>query len=345
MQHDDWPTRGWNIASPEGVAMDSTVLAEIDRYIADAFPTLLSVLIVRHGSLVFERYYQGCDAQDSVNVKSVTKSIISALFGIALHEQYLTRLDQQVVKFFPRGFPVDGDLRTRAITLKHLLTLCSGLSWVESSAESLPALIASSNWVQHGLSLPLLHALGEVFAYSTMNAHLLSAILARVTGMSTLAFANHSLFGPLGCKATRWASDPQGYQIGGSELYLTPREMAKVGILYLREGRWEGQQLIQHEYLEASTHTQVITGVSTVVPDTYGYLWWVSTAGPYASFYAIGYGGQTIYVIPDLDVVLVTTARWDVPPDLGAGPRTFLLAHDLADQYVLPALAHKPQAT
>ncbi len=118
--------------------------------------------------------------------------------------------------------------------------------------------------------------------------------------------------------------------------------MAKVGYLYLRRGRWEGQQLIPHEYLEASTRTQVVPGASVGVPDTYGYLWWISTVGPYASFYAIGYGGQTIYVIPDLDVVLVTTARWDVPPDLGAGPRTFLLAHDLAEQCVLPALAHEP---
>ncbi len=339
LQHDDWPTSGWKTTRPEAEAMDSTILAQIDRYVADTFPTLLSVLLVRHGSLVFERYYQGYCAVDSVNSKSVTKSIISTLVGIALREQYVTSLDQQVVEFFPQDFPVDGDLCKRAITLRHLLTLRSGLSWMERSEESLPALFASPNWIQHGLSLPLLHAPGEGFAYSTMDAHLLSAVLARVTGMSTLAFANHALFGPLGCKATRWASDPQGYQIGGSELYLTPRAMAKVGYLYLRRGRWEGQQLIPHEYLEASTRTQVVPGVSMVVPDTYGYLWWVSTVGPYASFYALGYGGQTIYVIPALDVVLVTTARWEVPADLGAGPRTFLLAHDLVEQFVLPAVA------
>ncbi len=303
LQHDDWPTSGWKTTRPEAEAMDSTILAQIDRYVADTFPTLLSVLLVRHGSLVFERYYQGYCAVDSVNSKSVTKSIISALVGIALREQYVTSLDQQVVEFFPQDFPVDGDLRKRAITLRHLLTLCSGLSWMERSEESLPALFASANWIQ------------------------------------TLAFANHALFGPLGCKATRWASDPQGYQIGGSELYLTPRAMAKVGYLYLRRGRWEGQQLIPHEYLEASTRTQVVPGVSMVVPDTYGYLWWVSTVGPYASFYALGYGGQTIYVIPALDVVLVTTARREVPADLGAGPRTFLLAHDLVEQFVLPAVA------
>lgn len=318
--------------------MDSTVLAKIDDYIADAFPTLLSLLIVRHGSLVFEHYYQGCRAEDSANVKSVTKSIVSALVGIALREHYVTSLDQRLIEFFPQDFPAGGDPQKREITLGHLLTLRSGFSWVESSAESLPALFASDHWVRYGLSVPLVYAPGEVFAYSTLDAHLLSAVLTQVTGMSALAFANRSLFGPLGSRATTWATDPQGNSIGGSELYLTPRDLAKVGYLYLRRGRWEGSQLIPEEYLEASTRTQVTPGGSVVVSDTYGYLWWVSTVGPFASFYAIGYGGQSIYVIPALDVVLITTAQWEVPADLGAGPRTFLLAHDLAEQFVLPAM-------
>jgi CubicO group peptidase (beta-lactamase class C family) len=319
--------------------MDSTVLAKIDRYATDAFPTLLSVLIVRHSSLVFEHYFQGCRAQDSANVKSVTKSIVSALVGIALRERYLTSLDQRLLEFFPQDFPTGGDPRKREITLRHLLTLRSGLLWVESSTESLPALFASDHWVRHGLSLPLAYAPGEVFAYSTLDAHLLSAVLTQVTGMSTLVFANRSLFGPLGSRATTWVTDPQGYNIGGSELYLTPRNLAKIGYLYLRRGHWEGQQLLPEEYVKDSSRTQVNPNGGFVVPDTYGYLWWVSTIGPYASYYAIGYGGQTIYVIPALDVVLVTTARWDVPADLGAGPRTFLLAHDLAEQFVLPAVA------
>jgi CubicO group peptidase (beta-lactamase class C family) len=115
--------------------------------------------------------------------------------------------------------------------------------------------------------------------------------------------------------------------------------LAQIGYLYLRRGRWEGQQLLPEEYVKDSSRTQVTPNGVVVVPDTYGYLWWVSTVGPYASFYAIGYGGQTIYVIPALDVVLVTTVRWDVPADLGAGPRVFLLAHDLAERFVLSAVA------
>lgn len=133
MQHDNWPTN-WKTDAPEAQGMDSTALAKLDDYIADAFPTLLSVLIVRHGSLVFEHYYQGCRAGDGANVKSVTKSIVSALVGIALREHSLISLDQRLIEFFPQDFPTDGDPRKQEIMLRHLLTLRSGLSWVESSA-------------------------------------------------------------------------------------------------------------------------------------------------------------------------------------------------------------------
>ncbi len=180
MQHDNWPTN-WKTNPPEAQGMDSTVLAQIDDYIANAFPTLLSLLIVRHGKLVFEHYFQQCHATASANGKSVTKSIVSALVGIAMREHYLTSLDQRLIEFFPQDFPAGGDPRKRDTTLKHLLTLRSGFQWVENSAESLPGLFASDNWVRHALSLQLLYVPGEVFAYSTLDAHLLSAVLAQVT--------------------------------------------------------------------------------------------------------------------------------------------------------------------
>ncbi len=343
MQHANWPTTCWKKAAPETEGMDSSILEQIDYFFADSFPTMLSVLLVRHGMLVFERYYQGSQAEDSVNVKSVTKSIVSALVGIALGEHFLTDLDQRLVKFFPEDFAAEGDQWKREITLRHLLTLRSGLTWGEGSAESLPALFSSDNWVRHGLSLPLLHAPGEIFVYSTLDVHLLSAVLSKVTGMSALEFANQFLFGPLGIRTNVWASDPQGYSIGGSELNLNPREMAKIGYLYLKGGRWEGKQIIPQKYVEDSICTQAIPGENWFVPDTYGYLWWVSTVGSYASFYALGYGGQSIYVIPDLDVVLVTTARSDVPPALGAGLPSIMLAHDIAESFVLPAVADLSQ--
>jgi CubicO group peptidase (beta-lactamase class C family) len=318
------------------------ILAQIDQYVEEHFPTLLSLLVISHGALLFERYYHQSGVEDCVNVKSVTKSIISALVGIALREGYLTSLDQRVSEFFPQYFPATDDPRKREITLKHLLTLRSGLSWAEH--ESFGALLASDHWVQYALSFPLRYPPGERCVYSTLDAHLLSAILSQVTGSSTLTFANTYLFGPLGSTITQWTCDPQGYPIGGSELYLTPRDMAKFGSLYVQRGQWDGEQIIPEEYVEASTHTQVSGGISmgaglpTVLSETYGYLWWVSSIGPYPSFFALGFGGQTIYVIPDLEVVLVTTARWDVPVEQGEGRYAFRMGHDLAEQFVLPGV-------
>ncbi len=339
MHQSEWPTRGWKTALPEEVDMNPHVLATVDDVVARHFPTLLNLLIFRRGLLVFEHsYHQGISTAPT-NVKSVTKSIVSALVGIALQEGYLTSLDQRLKEFFPQDFPVAFDQRKQEIRLRHLLTMRSGLRWVERSAESLPALFASTNWVEHALRLPLLHPPGEVFAYSTLDAHLLSAVLTQASGMNTLEFASRYLFGPLGTTLTAWASDPQGYPIGGTDLHLTPHEMAKVGYLYLRRGNWEGRQLMAEEYLQASTSTQVRPTDGEFASATYGYLWWVRPVGPYTSFYALGYGGQLICVIPAVDVVVVTTARLDVPQALGAGPSTFMIAHELAERVVFPALA------
>lgn len=334
-----WPTRGWKTALAEEVSMDARVLETVDEIIEHSFPTLLNLLIIRRGRLVLEHSYNQGDAAACANVKSITKSVISTLVGIALRERYLTSLDQPVAEFFPDYFSAEDKQQKREITLRHLLTLSSGLQWAEQSSESLPALFASPNWVEHGLRLPLLSPPGKVFAYSTLDAHLLSAVLTRATEMNLLAFANRYLFGPLGITSPAWASDPQGYQVGGSDLCLSPHDLAKIGYLYLNQGRWEDKQIIAEDYVKAATSTQVIPADGTFASANYGYLWWIKTTGPYDCFYALGYGGQLICVIPEVDVVVVTTARLDVPPGQGAGPQVFALASELAARIVFPALA------
>lgn len=343
MARHDWPEHHQGTGSAARQGLDQITIEQIDTSIAEAFPTLLSLLVVHQGKLMLERYYQHCRAEDRVNVKSVTKSVISALVGIALRQEYLTSLDQRVTAFFPDAIATTDDPSKHEITLKHLLTCRSGLAWSED-ADHLQRLFASDNWVRHGLSLPLRHAPGEVFAYSTLDAHLLSAVLARAVGGDVRAFAQAHLFRPLGITSPPWACDPQGIPLGGSDLELTPREMAQFGLLYGQRGYWNGTPIVPEAYAVASGRTQVSSGISVgadpdlVLSDTYGYLWWVSTAGSHASFYALGYGGQTIYVIPDLAVVLVITARLDGPGSLGAGPRAFSAAREIAEHSVLPAL-------
>ncbi|GHO49537.1 serine hydrolase domain-containing protein [Ktedonospora formicarum] len=323
---------------PEAVSMKSSLQAKIDEVVAQHFPTLLNLLIVRQGSLVVERSYHEGNATASTNVKSITKSIISTLVGIALHEGYLTSLDQRLEEFFPQSFPTSGDQRKREINLRHLLTLSSGLQWDERAPTSLPSLYASADYVAHGLSLPLQHTPGEVFAYSTLDAHLLSAVLTRATGMDMLAFANQYLFGPLGSTITTWTSDPQGNRIGGSEIALTSRDLAKIGYLYLKRGKWGERQIFAEDYHAAATQTQITPGLGGYDAATYGYLWWVNTVGPYHTYYALGYGGQIICVLPDLDIIIVTTAPTNVPPEQGAGPQVFALPRQLTERIVLPLL-------
>lgn len=337
-----WPTRGWKTLEPEAAGMNRGVLARVDELVARDFPTLVHLLIVRRGGIVFELSYQQGSATTPVNVKSVTKSVVSALVGLALHKGYLTSLDQRLAEFFPQLFSARADARKGEIRLVHLLTMRSGLRWSEQSAESLPALYASDDWARHALSLPMAHEPGDVFAYSTLDAHLLSAVLAQATQRKTLEFAVEELCEPLGIARPIWTSDPQGYPIGGSQLYLTPHEMAKFGYLYLRRGCWEGRQLLSEEYVAASTRTAVRPIEEPFAPATYGYLWWVRRLGSYASFYALGYGGQLVCVIPALDIVLVVTARADVPPEQGAGTWAFALASELAQRIIYPALVETP---
>ncbi len=318
--------------------MSSSVQRIADRVVAQSFPTLLNLVIVRHGLIALERAYHQGELVAAGDVKSVTKSIISVLAGIALREGYLTSLDQRIEEFLPEYLLSEDNQRKRAINLRHLLTLSSGLQWDERSAESLPALMASSNWVEHGLRLPLLYPPGEVFTYSTLDAHLLSAILTRATGMDMLTFANRYLLGPLGSVVTTWPSDPQGYQIGGTGLHLAPRDLAKVGYLYLRRGRWEDSQLLPEDYLSASTCAQVTPREGVYALASYGYLWWVARSGACECFYALGYGGQLVCVIPEVDIVMVVTARPDVPPAQGAGAQVFTMARELTERIIFPAL-------
>ena len=318
--------------------MSSSVQQAADRVVAQSFPTLLNLVIVRHGLVALERAYHQGELVATSDVKSVTKSIISALVGIALREGYLTSLDQRIEEFLPEYVLTADDQRKRAISLRHLLTLRSGLKWDERSAECWPALVVSSNWIEHGLRLPRLYPPGEVFTYSTLDAHLLSAILSRATGMDMLTFANRYLFGPLGCVITTWQNDPQGYQIGGTGLHLAPRDLAKVGYLYLRRGRWEDSQLLPEDYLSASTCVQVTPQEGVYALAAYGYLWWVARIGACECFYALGYGGQLVCVIPEVDIVMVVTARLDVPPSQGAGEQVFTMARELTERIIFPAL-------
>jgi CubicO group peptidase (beta-lactamase class C family) len=334
-QRDYWPTNGWRTAPPKAQGMDPDVLAAIQGTVASLHPEVHSVLVVRHGYLVYERYWQDVTASDGDNVYSVTKSVVSALVGIALGEGKLKGLDQTVGELLAAHLPKDADPRLAHVTLEQLLTMTSGLAGDDPSLGGDPRVSArqgaSRDWVGHILGRRLATNPGTSFAYSSATSQLLSAVVADATGVSTLAFARARLFGPLGIASANapepvfvahpsqaavmtyqrapvaWPTDPQGYHLGFSGLKLPSRDLAKFGYLYLNGGRWDATQVIPAGYVAASTRPH-----SSPTPDgpgeSYGYQWWVSSHGGHPSFRAVGYGGQLIEVVPDLDLVAVITS-------------------------------------
>jgi CubicO group peptidase (beta-lactamase class C family) len=315
--------------------MDPAVLAAIQGNVASIYPQVRSVLVVRHGYLVYERYWQGVTAADGDDVYSVTKSVVSALVGIALGEGKLKGLDQTVGELLARHLPTDADSRLARVTLQQLLTMTSGLAGDDPSLGGDPRVSArqgaSRDWVRHILGRRLATTPGTSFAYSSATSQLLSAIVADATGQGTLAFARARLFGPLGIASARapepvfvahpsqaalkayerapvaWPTDPQGYHLGFGGLKLPSRDLAKFGYLYLNGGRWDTTQVVPADYVAASTRPH-----STPPPDfpaeSYGYQWWVTSQAGHPSFLAVGNGGQLIQVIPDLDLVVVITS-------------------------------------
>jgi CubicO group peptidase (beta-lactamase class C family) len=273
------------------------VLIAADRHF-QSLPTLASVLVLRRGRLVFERYYHGATADQNRNIFSVTKSVVSALVGIALHDGDLRSLDQRLVDFFPEKLEGSTDADVRTITLRDLLTMTAGY-------RSEPV-FTTDDWVRTLMNRPLASVPGVTWAYDDGSAHLLSAVLTKVTGMSLESFARRRLFEPLGIRPGPWTSDGQGYSLGSTGLHLRPGDLLALGRLFLQEGKWNGRQIVPAEWVHASTATQASIPGSFA----YGYLWWVNT-GPHKGYLAQGALGQVVAVYPRYDVVIAITGAGD----------------------------------
>ena len=313
---------------------------------------LHSLLISRGGELVFERYYNGARRDRPANIKSASKSVISALVGIAIDRSLIPDVDTPIVKYFPE-LAQDQDPRKREITVEHLLTMRPGLEG--TSNRNYGAWVTSRNWVRHALARPMFAAPGEEMEYSTGNTHLLSAIITKASGKSTWEFANEVLARPLGFTLPQWPRDPQGIYFGGNDMLLTPRQMLSFGELYLHEGRSNGRQIVREAWVEQSCEGRErnrrpggpgfgADGVVDPLRDRkYGYAWWVYGIRGYETCFAWGYGGQYIFVVPELDLVRVTTSSPYVSEERRGHRRQLF---DVLDELVVAPLAGpRPDAT
>jgi len=308
-----WPTSGWKSSTPEMQAMDSAKLLIADEFIQNRLPDAFSLLVVKNGYLVFEKYYSWGSPEKYAVVHSVTKSVTSALIGIALDKGYLKSVDQKLIEFFPEYITDDLDPRKKEISLKQLLTMSSGFRW-NDRGPVMRDWYTSSNWAKFTIQLPQEKNPGDVFNYNSSTSHLLSIILSKSTKTSTLDFAKQNLFEPLGIQSAYWHQDPQGYYIGGFGLGLSARDLAKIGFLYLNNGYWDGQSIVSEYWVKESTDQQIQAPSHPIYGRFgYGYQWWVKKVDGCSSFRAWGRRGQFIAVVPELDLVIAVTSKTSQP--------------------------------
>ncbi len=242
-------------------------------------------------------------ATSQANIKSAAKSVISALTGIAIERGLLSGVRAPIAPYFPELARAGADPRKRQITIEDLLTMRSGLE--STSGRNYGAWVLSRNWVRYVLERPIIGSPGEQMEYSTGNTHLLSAILTKVSGKDTWAFAQEALGKPLGIAFARWTRDPQGIYFGGNEMFMTARQMVRFGEVYAGRGVVDGRQVVPPLWVDASF---VPRGRSPISEQLYGYGWWIGAMADLPVCFAWGSGGQYIFVVPSVGLVVVTTS-------------------------------------
>lgn len=275
--------------------MDSTSVNVWNSH-ASAIETLYALLVVRGNGLVFEKYFQSADSATFFEQRSVTKSIIGALTGVALYDHTIHNVSDKLSRYFPKYYEDISDNRARQITLKHLLTMSSGYAWNEVADR------LYGNYVSSAVHLPMDTVPGRVFNYSSAVPHIISGILSDRTDNKLISWSRNKFFSKLGIDSMHWQTDPQGIPLGGTGLYLRARDMAKIGMTYLDGGCYDRQRVFSDLWPDIS--------FTDVLDDNhaYGHLWWLDEAMDYPAAYAFGYGGQLIYVVPALDIAVIATA-------------------------------------
>ena len=308
-----WPTKQWQTSTPEEQGMDSTALARLVEF--GATHSLDSLLIARHGKIVLDAYYAPYSADIPHLINSATKAVIGTLTAIANKDALLDSLDHRILDFFRDCDLGNLDDRNKAITVQSLLDMTSGMDWEEGieggREQSLVEFGRSSDLIKFVLDRPMANAPGEVFNYNSGNPHLLSAIITKLSGMSAWDYAKAKLFAALGIEVSNWHHDPQGVTTGGGGLVLYPRDMAKIGYLYLRNGEWEGKRLLPAGWTDRVSHATVNMNASFDPELRYANFFWVL---PRRQVYmAWGIRCQFIMVFPAQDIVAVATARAHCP--------------------------------
>jgi CubicO group peptidase (beta-lactamase class C family) len=323
------PQSALSQSAPAAASFDPAAVTKIMGQ-AVLFPALHTFIVSRQGNIQMERTFRGPPADRPVNVKSVSKTIIATLVGIAIDRKIFDGLDQPIAPLLQDRLPRNADPRLQRVTIGNLLSMQAGLE--RTSGPNYGRWVESNDWVRYALSREFVDEPGGGMLYSTANSHLLSALLTVRTGRSTLQNAREWLGKPLDISIPPWPRDPQGIYFGGNDMLLSPRAMLAFGEVFLRSGESEGKQIVPKSWIEESWKPRTS---SPFTGDAYGLGWFVSSADDgQPIYYAWGYGGQMIYVVPHASLVVVMTSDPGAPSGRSGYVRQL---HDLVGQRIVPA--------
>jgi CubicO group peptidase (beta-lactamase class C family) len=319
------------LAGPALAASVDRSLSERAVQRARAMPRLHALIVARDGSPVVERHFRGPGLDRPANVKSVAKTVLSALVGAAIDNGVLEDVDQPVAPLLGDLVPRNADPRVRTITVDHLLSMRAGLE--RTSGANYGRWVASPDWVRYALSRPFVDEPGGRMLYSTGSWHVLSAVLTRASGRSTLDLAREWLGRPLGVEIPPWVRDPQGIYLGGNDMALSPRALLRFAEMYRQGGVYGGRRVLPESWVRRSW---VPRGRSPWSGDTYGYGWFITRMAGRETYYGRGYGGQLVHVVPDLGLSAVMLSD-PTPPSPGGGYVREL--HALLERDVIRAIS------
>jgi CubicO group peptidase (beta-lactamase class C family) len=304
------PSADWQVSTPREQGLDPMLVARL-YYNASQLKTIYSLLVFKNGDLIAEDYFHTGSPDQKVNIHSVTKSINSALVGIALEKGCLSSLDQKMMEFFPELADRIKDPRKNEITIRQMLQMRAGYPWEESTPDLFELLMTGFH-ASDLVDVPLVRDPGTGFEYSNLTAHLLGVIVARAAKTDLKSFAQEHLFAPLGIEPSFWQKDWDGNYLGFSDIHLSAIDLAKFGLLYLNAGQYKGTQIVPadwvHESLQIYSQNAWKIRVGRNWRDNgYGYQWWSIQAGDHRYNLAWGHGGQQIALLDEFDMVIVVT--------------------------------------
>ncbi|OYX32815.1 MAG: 6-aminohexanoate hydrolase [Caulobacterales bacterium 32-69-10] len=313
--------------APEQVRdLDSAALTDAFTGAA-TLPQLRTMIVAQNGRVVREQVFRGPGLDTPVNIKSASKSIIAALAGCALDRGVLKGLDQPIGPILGARIPAAADPRARLLTIEQLLSMAAGLE--RTSGQNYGRWVSSRDWVAYALSQPFVAEPGGRMLYSTGTSHIMSAVLTRAAGRSTLDLAREWLGRPLGITVPPWTRDPQGIYFGGNEMALSPRALLRFGEMYRNGGLHGATRVLSAAFVEDSWRSR--GGRSPYTGYTYGLGWWLREAGPHRVNFAWGYGGQMVFVIPSLALSVVMTSD----PTARGGDGHVPALHRLVDETIV----------